>query len=193
MRDNHWIITYTGRQFWPLDPRPEDVCLEDIAHALSNLCRFNGHCRSFYSVAQHSVLVSENCVFAFRGLLHDAAEAYLGDMSRPMKRSRLGGAYQLAEIHLQDTILLHFGFNQSDSIGAEIEKDAVKLVDNRLLMTEKEQLVIPHSHIWTDIQGKGNLPLSIKINPLYPPEAEQLFLAKFHELKNQIKMAESCR
>jgi len=189
LRDNHWIITFTGKQFWPLDPRPEDVCLEDIAHALSNICRFTGHCKSFYSVAQHCVLVSQNCEYPMRGLLHDAAEAYLGDMSRPMKRSRLGGAYQLAEIHLQDTIYAHFGMESVEAI----ENDIVKNVDNRLLMTEKMQLVIPHSHIWTDIQGRGIEPLPIEITPLYPIEAEYLFLARFNELKKSAMAAESFR
>src|ERR1700693_75116 len=59
-RKGDWIQTFTGRQFWPLDPRPEEVCIEDIAHGLSNECRFAGQCRSFYSVAQHSVLCARN-------------------------------------------------------------------------------------------------------------------------------------
>lgn len=53
MRKGDWILTFTGRRFYPLDPRPEDVCLEDIAHALSLICRYNGHSRFFYSVAEH--------------------------------------------------------------------------------------------------------------------------------------------
>lgn len=57
-RRGDWIQTFTGRRFWPLDPRPEDVCIEDIAHALSLKCRFGGHCTRFYSVAEHSVHVS---------------------------------------------------------------------------------------------------------------------------------------
>jgi hypothetical protein len=88
-RVGDWIQTYSGRQFWPLDPRVEDVHLEDIAHALSNVCRYTGHVREFYSVAEHSVHVSWSCEpeDALWGLLHDASEAYLADMARPVKQN----------------------------------------------------------------------------------------------------------
>ena len=59
-RKGDWMQTYTGRQFWPIDPRANEVHIEDIAHALSMMCRYNGHCRTFYSVAEHSVLVSQH-------------------------------------------------------------------------------------------------------------------------------------
>src|SRR5262245_27549306 len=101
-RIGDWMQTISGRKFWPLDPRPEEVCIEDIGHALSLVCRFGGHCHTFYSVAEHSVRVSllaedmakssahwtdENIrMIALSGLLHDAAEAYIGDMVRPLKR-----------------------------------------------------------------------------------------------------------
>src|SRR5687767_13374438 len=86
-RKGDWICTYQGIQFWPLDPKPEDVSIIDIAHALSNVCRFGGHSRWFYSVSQHSYYVSlytrpENALYA---LLHDAPESYIGDCVRPLK------------------------------------------------------------------------------------------------------------
>lgn len=102
-----WILTYTGRKFWPLEPKAEDVCIEDIAHALSNICRYGGHSKHFYSVAQHSWLVSylvheDNALW---GLMHDAAEAYIGDMVSPLKGATRfvfdtseGADYQTAEI-----------------------------------------------------------------------------------------------
>jgi len=85
--DNNYIRTYTGKKFWPLDPRPEDVDIIDIAHALSNQCRFTGHVKDFYSVAEHSLAVSFACPkeFALVGLLHDADEAYLIDLAAPVK------------------------------------------------------------------------------------------------------------
>lgn len=98
-RKGDWIRTYSGRQFWPLDPRPEEVYLVDIAHSLSQQCRFTGHCRTFYSVAQHSLLVADlvgpqNRLWA---LLHDAAEAYLCDVARPVKRDSMMRPYREAE------------------------------------------------------------------------------------------------
>jgi hypothetical protein len=86
-RKGDWIQTFTGKQFWPLDPRPDEVYIEDIAHALGNICRFNGHCLRFYSVAEHCFHVSHKVVpgLALMGLLHDAAEAYVCDVVRPVK------------------------------------------------------------------------------------------------------------
>jgi len=84
-RIGDWIQTYTGKRFWPLDPRPEDVDILDIAHSLSLLCRFTGHTSSFYSVSQHSILVAQEVPKRLRlwALFHDAAEAYIGDIARP--------------------------------------------------------------------------------------------------------------
>lgn len=110
-RSGDWIQTYTGRKFWPIDPEPDEVDIEDIAHGLALKCRFNGQCDYFYSVAAHSVNVAEfiantyNNMDAFYeeyalgftdeiieyddmvawGLLHDASEAYLPDVPRPIK------------------------------------------------------------------------------------------------------------
>ena len=87
-RVGDWIQTMSGVIFYPLDPRPEEIRIEDIAHALSHQCRFAGHCREFYSVAEHSVRVSRELPqeFMLWGLLHDASEAYLVDLPRPIKR-----------------------------------------------------------------------------------------------------------
>ena len=80
------MSTYTGKKFFPFDPRPEQICIEDIAHGLSMLCRFSGQCPYFYSVAEHSIYVV-HCLpdnLQLEGLLHDASEAYLADLPRPV-------------------------------------------------------------------------------------------------------------
>lgn len=89
-RNGPWMDLGGGRKFWPIDPSPDEVSIDDIAHALSNICRFGGRCSHFYSVAQHSVMVSRIVArtrpdLALHGLLHDAAEAYLGDVIAPLK------------------------------------------------------------------------------------------------------------
>lgn len=83
------IKTFTGRYVHPLDMTPEDIDIEDIAHSLARLCRYNGHCGGFISVARHSIWVADSLYltdFQLWGLLHDAPEAYLGDMTRPVKQ-----------------------------------------------------------------------------------------------------------
>ena len=82
-----YLSTYTGKKFFPFDPRPEQICIEHIAHGLSMLCRFSGQCPYFYSVAEHSIylvhFLPDN--LQLEGLLHDASEAYLADLPRPVK------------------------------------------------------------------------------------------------------------
>src|SRR5580692_700756 len=113
MNRGDWIQTATGRQFWPMDPRPDEIFIDDIAHALSMLCRFGGHCLRFYSVAEHSVLLSRVAPQKHKlwALLHDASEAYLVDVPRPIKPMLVG--YKAAEEKIQRAIAvrfnLHFG------------------------------------------------------------------------------------
>ncbi len=177
-RNSHdWIQTFTGRQFWPLDPRVEDVCIEDIAHALSNTCRFCGHTREFYSVAQHSIL--ESCyveaiggprVDALWGLLHDASEAYLHDITRPLKRSDLfGEAYVKAEARLMRVIADAFG------LPGEMPGN-VKFADEVALVTEMRDLM---DHVPA---GQYAEPLREDIVPWTPRSAELAFLDRFHAL-----------
>lgn len=87
-RKGSWIQTHSGRAYFPQDPHPADILIDDIAHALSMQCRFAGHCNRFYSVAEHSLHVSRLVPpeHALAGLLHDATEAYLHDLTRPLKQ-----------------------------------------------------------------------------------------------------------
>lgn len=97
---NSCIVTYTGKFIDPLNLKPEDVDIRDIAHALSNLCRYGGHTRHFYSVAQHSVILADEVRHrlgdeqAFFALLHDAEEAYVVDLPRPLKNTMQLAHYQ---------------------------------------------------------------------------------------------------
>lgn len=107
-----WILTYTGRQFYPLNPTAAAIDIEDIAHALAAINRYNGHSRVPISVAQHSVMVSHRVPpgDALWGLLHDAAEAYLGDCVSPLKHhTSYGRDYQVHEGRLMAAICHKFG------------------------------------------------------------------------------------
>jgi hypothetical protein len=143
-RIGDWIQTYSGIAFYPCDPIPEEVCIADIAHALSNLCRFTGHTKYFYSVAEHCVHVSRLCPpeHALWGLLHDASEAYVSDLSRPVKlHTALGEEYRRVEAVLQASIIAAFGL-------PEKEPAEVKSADNRMLYVEAEHLMSPLRPGW---------------------------------------------
>ena len=169
-----WIQTYSGKQFWPLEPRIEDVDIGDIAHALSNLCRYGGHVERFYSVAQHSYFVSKVVPqeHALRGLLHDAAEAYLIDVPRPIKRSVGMEAYTVAEKVLQAAIYERFGLPPEDP-------PCIKTADNHLLRTEQRDLMKPAPAEWKDYRVGA---LRMRIEPWSPRGAEISFLHRFEEL-----------
>ena len=168
-----WIQTYNGRVFFPTRPRAEDVPLTDIAHALSLVCRFSGHCRRFYSVAEHSVWVSRMvpAPVALWGLLHDAAEAYLADVARPVKPLLTG--FDEVEERLLRVIAQGFGLEPEAAI-----PDAVKHADLRMLETERQQLMAPGCYEW----GLDVAPYSIELECWAPVEAEGRWLARFQEL-----------
>ena len=161
-----WMQTATGRQFWPLAPRPEDVCAADIAHALSNLCRYGGHCRRFYSVAEHSVLVARHVPREHRlwALLHDAAEAYLVDVPRPIKPHLRG--YATAERRLMRVICKRFG------LPLEMPRE-VKAADNAILLDEAAQNMEPPPALWS-VNAE---PLGVKLKFWTPRRARYEFLA----------------
>jgi hypothetical protein len=167
-----WIQTFTGQRFRPLEPDPSTIRIEDIAHALGLLCRFNGHCRFFYSVAEHSVRVSFLLPpeLALAGLLHDAAEAYLGDLPRPFKMWL--PAFEEAENRLLRVILRHFG--QSWPLADEVLR-----ADDVLLATEMRDLMGEPPAPW-DLRQE---PMVQHIIPLRAAQAEQAFIERFLELR----------
>lgn len=172
-RPGLWCQTYSGIQFWHADPRPEEILIEDIAHALSNLCRFAGHTREFYSVAQHSVLVSQICVSedALWGLLHDAAEAYCVDLPSPLKRLPGLERYHEIEAGVMTAVCERFGLRGSIPPG-------VKRADEILLLTEQRELLGPQIQPWDTVAE----PLEGTIIPWQPSQAKQEFLNRFREL-----------
>ncbi len=170
--NNTWIQTYTGIQVWPLDPHPDQIDIRDIAHSLSMLCRFNGHCRQFYSVAEHSVHVSNivSPVNRIWGLLHDAAEAYLSDIPKPVKQS-LDQFHQLEERMLA-VIANRFGLT------TEIPEE-VHDADMTMLATEKRVLMGSEPAPWS---GLPDALEPTMICCYSPEEAMQSFLRRFSEL-----------
>jgi len=165
-----WIRTFMGHRFHLSGFPAGEVDVREIAHALSNLCRFGGHCAQFYSVAQHSVLVSHIVppALALEGLLHDAAEAYLGDVVRPLKRHLKGTVYDQWEESLEILIADRFGLRT----GPHPE---LKEADNRALATEARDLMKADARAW----GVAEKPVDEIIFPLPPRDAEARFLARF--------------
>lgn len=171
-RKGDWIQTYSGRQFWPMDPRPEDIDIVDIAHALSMLCRFGGHCKRFYSVAEHCVLLSDvaDDADALYALLHDASEAYLVDVPRPIKRMLPG--YAEAEDVIMAAICDHYGL-------LRVMPPDVKRLDRAILMDERLQNM-EHAPVRWTTDGK---PIGVTLQFWSPDKAKAAFLEAFARLR----------
>lgn len=173
-----WIQTATGLKYPLLNPQPSDFNIRDIARALSHVCRFSGHCTEFYSVAQHSFLCSLMVDLPHRldALMHDASEAYLGDVSRPLKHSPVMAGYRELEILTEQRIAEQFGLNFPFP-------PCVKEVDNRMLMTERRDLLgITHDGWQMDINTR---PFDFTIEAWSCEKAEAEFLHRYHVLKER--------
>lgn len=182
-RAGSWMQTYTGRAYWPLDPNSDEVDILDIAHALSNLCRYTGHCQKFYSVAEHSVLVSRIVPpeDALMGLLHDATEAYVNDLARPLKRH----IPQYKEIEaLNWHAISHHFFGVSLPLPA-----SVHVADNAILLTE-HAVLMPNSPLpWSPTIAPGEEPPRlapvVDIVGYSPVVAKAMFLERFRKLTSE--------
>ncbi|KKN21674.1 hypothetical protein LCGC14_0923020 [marine sediment metagenome] len=184
---NH-IATYTGKSFDLLNPKPEMVCIEDIAHSLAYQCRYTGHTRQFYSVAQHCVLMAENTELPgdpMVKLLHDAAEAYIGDIAKPWKNLLFVGNFGAP--HLPAVPVHKFEQRIQDVVGLALGIDLpysaeVKESDIRMMATEVRDLmpVMPPSFEWgIDVSN----PVAEIIIPWLPEPSEEIFLAMYRLLK----------
>lgn len=156
-RKGDWIATATGRPFFPLDPRPEEVDLVAIIHALSHQCRWSGHTKTFYSVLEHSIHVAKlveqwggNEKEILTALLHDASEAYVVDVPRPVKRDRMMDGYVDAEKKIQAVIAEHFRLPYP-------YPELVNLADTEILGYEAEGLMPANGlllHYYISPEGK---------------------------------------
>ncbi|MER9911724.1 hypothetical protein NKJ71_13930 [Mesorhizobium sp. M0050] len=183
-RFGDFIQTFTGKQFWPMDPRASDVDILDVAHALSMQTRYAGHCLQFYSVAEHSVHMAAwltrryDAKMALCGLLHDATEAYLCDVPRPVKPHLVG--YKAAEENVWVKAIAP-AFDLPLAIPA-----AVHEADSRILLDERAQNMSPATYVggWPDAE-----PLGVQLKFWPPGVAEIWFLDAYRKLTAEVRAA----
>jgi hypothetical protein len=176
------IQTASGRRFSLLEPRASDVDIGDVAHALSNQCRFGGHSRVFYSVAQHSCVVADaveaagaDATTTLWALLHDASEAYLLDLPHPIKhRTALGEAYREVEAGVTAAIAEHFALPVAPP-------PIVKRIDREVLAAERLAFMQVE---WDWPELDGVTPLELELEPWSPERAASEFLARFERLES---------
>jgi len=179
----YWIETYSGKVFDYENITNNEVDINDIAHALSNICRFNGHCSERYSVAEHSILVAneirkidkDNYDLRLKALLHDATETYMPDVPRPLKvfwSTKMD--LRLFEDNIEDHILSQFGLKLTKE-----DKTIIKLYDNAMLRAERN-VFFQKKILW---EFPDNIPEIVPtIVGLYPHKAEREFLLEFNYL-----------
>lgn len=179
-RKGAWMQTATGRAYWPIDPRPDEVFIEDIAHALAHMCRYGGHCSRFYSVAEHSFHASYLVprADALAALMHDATEAYVTDVPRPLKKSLAG----YADIERLNWVVIATRF------GLPLElPQSVTDADHAMLFAEQKALMLPSP---LEDWGMGIKPpydahVTIQCHP--PFIAKVLFLNRFKVLTREME------
>lgn len=177
------IVTYTGKYINPWKLSYSDICIEDIAHALSNLCRYGGHSRHFYSVAQHSVILAEECLRrwtaqeAYYALLHDAEEAYIIDLPRPIK-DQFDDYHDLCQL-VSNAINDRFWFM------CPTYKEIQKL-DKEMVYHEAHALMAIHPE-WAKTEELSVKPtFQPVLEFMTPHRAEWMFLDMFGRLVSQL-------
>ncbi len=174
------VCTSGGRILDIMKPNILDINIVDIANSLSRQCRFNGNTNRFYSVCQHSILVSNiiNPVFAVEGLLHDSTEAYIGDIVSPIKSFL--PEFQKIESILWKSICRKYGLSTSKFCEIEIKK-----ADIKALVTESRDFKCPLTYKQYQIE-----PLKKKIVPLSAKKSRDKFIERFYELMWKFKKYE---
>lgn len=187
---NGWLIMQSGHQFWPLDPKVEDIRIEDIAHSLAKQCRWNGHLSNInhhYSVAQHSIYVSlrvEADISRLWGLLHDATETYICDVPRPLKP--MIPEYKIIEDKIAKTVIDKFNIPFDNLIDADLHR-----ADMDLLFMERDELVSclgPDDDPVFPFEGEHLRPIDTiydidpNFYPWCPSIARDKFMKRFCEL-----------
>jgi uncharacterized protein len=169
---NNWMCLVDGSQFWPFQPDPRLIKIEHIAHCLANLCRYSGHTKRFYSVAEHAFWCSYAvpAKHALEALMHDASEAYCADLPSPIKRQL--PAYQQIEDKVQHAIARRFGLEYP-------YPDSVHKADKQILANEYRDILNPCVVDWC--AGVEPLP-NITIQGWLPTEAKHRFLERYYEL-----------
>jgi hypothetical protein len=181
--DLAWTNTFSGKVCYPLIPEKTDYCIEDIAHSLSMQCRWNGHCTFFYSVAQHSCYAHDliGNLAPFCGadaLMHDAAEAYLSDVPRPIK-GHLGG-YKALEERTEKIIYEKFNIYSTSTT-----KHYVAIIDTQLLTREKKLIVNSAQNMtwgFEDVDTSFIDQALPTIERWSPERAEEEFLTRYRNL-----------
>ncbi|WP_217360542.1 YfbR-like 5'-deoxynucleotidase [Ruegeria atlantica] len=168
------IMLASGKWFDFLNPHGSEFDIEDIAHGLSKVCRYSGQCKEFYSVAEHSLIVSEQVEdFAFEALLHDASEAFMGDITRPLKQ--LVPEFKRLEAEIESAISERFDLRSN-------YRSVVKQADLRVLAAEQIQIMAEGCADW--VEEAGIEPAPIEVRHLTPEKAKDEFLARFYELRS---------
>lgn len=178
-RGRGWMGTSTGKKFYPLAPRAADVDIRDVARGLSNACRYAGQTKKFYSVAEHCVLVSMYVPwqYAREALVHDASEAYIGDMIRPLKHQPEMSEFRRAEAAIEVAVL-----EAMKIVSTPTSRAAIKDVDNRILVDEISTLSAAPS-LYLDCPPLNTLkPLGVMLRCLNPSDAEKWFLQRFEAI-----------
>lgn len=177
------IMLHSGGWFDFLDPQNSPFSIEDVAHGLAHVCRYAGQCSEFYSVAEHSMLVADVVGdHRLEALLHDAAEAFMGDITRPLKQ--LLPEYKRIEAEVERAILARLGLT------APIPK-AVKDADLRVLAAEQLQIMPKGTADWAREQGVDPAPVVVRFLP--PEIAYREFMERYRVLSDALRRAKGQR